>query len=71
MTWHCSTEGPWWKRWRIRLFGLTTAEFEENLAEIRKIRRDLIAEQIEEDREFEEWLEREKKQLSAHGDNNP
>jgi len=44
MTWHCYSEGPWWKRLRIWLFGLTTAEFAENLRELQKIKRELEAE---------------------------
>jgi hypothetical protein len=32
LPWHCMSDGPWWKRWRIRLFGLTGRERAENMS---------------------------------------
>ena len=31
MTWHCRTEGPWYRRLRMALFGLTAKEHAENI----------------------------------------
>lgn len=38
MPWHCAVEGPWWKRWRIRLFGLTKKEWAENMDRLAEMR---------------------------------
>lgn len=57
--WHCSSEGPWWKRWRIRLFGLSARELAENWDEVRRMQAVAAAESAEEDRRFDEWWGRE------------
>ena len=61
MAWHCAIEGPWWKRLRIRLFGLTAKEWAENLESLAEMQAKIRARAEQEDREFDEWWEREGK----------
>jgi hypothetical protein len=55
--WHCMSEGSWFKRWRIRFFGLTSKEKAENMATFAAMNRELIAEMAAEDAEDERRLE--------------
>lgn len=50
--WHCMSEGPWWKRLRIRYFGLTKSEITDNLTTASKIQMDIYRRIVAEEYEF-------------------
>lgn len=58
LPWHCRREGPWWKRLRMELFGLTAKEQAENYESwcIMRGRSEarMRAEEIEDERQLRE-----------------
>lgn len=57
MPWHSMVEGPFWKRERIRWFGLTARESMENTRTLEVMRARAVLRQAQDDTEDDEKLE--------------
>ena len=55
---HCVHEGPWWKRLRMKLFGLTAREAAENFAIHAEMQREIMEEIRKRDAADEAFVEK-------------